>query len=563
MPEAPRVGLLRALARRVSDFLVGHPAVATPRPPTTSTHTRATALTFATISRPLPGLALERRAVYLDLREMMRNDPIVQRGLKIIADCTVCLEDETKDGFDWTMALRNERALKVLNDMKARLDLGHEVWQIVFKFVLYGEEFREIVVNDEQLVTAFNSLPSYSVVPRFDALGNRLPGWDQHPEGLTLNRKLSFDEWQVVPFIFGPKQGFFGTGLMSSARRSWRRLQKLEDGLAIARMTRAYDARVHKVPVKPEWNLIKQLEAITNYKHSLTRRRGLDSENNTFLRDDPLTPETDIYIPDDGSKRGGVEVLAAQNMQLMNIEDLRYHQDALLTCLGVPRKYLNLQTKGSPLSDSSITAEDKQFARSLRHNQATLRGGLLVLARWALLFQGFDADELGVGVRMAKINVDDYLIAAKVQMNLAQAAQIFSQTLLVGGLPPELVMDKYMELNDEEKEVFRKFIKEQEADELALLRKEKAMAGARPGRLTTTADGGGGGPQKPTGQGWMGDDDEDVGASAEEIAQTLAKLGMLCQVEMERIGVPFSIGHAERLDHARAVIAEVAATNGV
>jgi hypothetical protein len=544
---AERASLLRRVRVKLAELLIGpQPAPGAAPAPVLTTQTGASDATYASFGDRVWNVSYQRRAVYFDLLDMDRNDPMLHTALSIHADCTVCYEDVAVDGFDWTMTLKNERAQDALDDLKERLNLGAEVWQIVRKFVQFGEEYREVVVDDRNLVVAFNSLPAYQVMPKFDAMGNRLPGWSQRPEQLVGARPIHLDEWQVIPFMWGPRWGYFGTGLMAPARRSWRRLQKLADGMAIARMTRAYDKLVHKVPVEPKWNMAKQYEAIGLYRQNLTKRRSLDQDGNVTLRDDPMTPTTEIFIPDDGSGRGGVETLALQNMQLMNVEDLRFHQDEILTCCRVPRKYLNLVLKGAALGDSSIMAEDIQFARVLRQNQATLRLGLRQLARVALLLRGFDADELGVNVKLAKINVQDYLTQAKVQMNLAQAANVFAQTLLTGGIAPEIVYDRYMQLSDADKEIMRKFQEEQEKDELAALRKEKAEAAKQQpqnGKLPRTNANGGGGAQQglPT---------------AEEVSQVLAKLGMMCQELAEKEGLQFDLTYEDRLAQARDVIAE-------
>lgn len=545
--DPQREGLIRSLTRRIVEFVAGKPATSGPRPLPVSTETGAGDTAYTSFSDRMWQVYYDRRSVYQDLLEMDRNDPVVHTALNVIADCTVCYEDVTVDGFEWTMTLENAAAMKILQDLKTRLDLGQEVWQIVRSFTCFGEEYREIVVDEEGLVQRFKTLPSYQVLPNFDIYGNKQPGWIQRPEGQVPLRKIEFEEWQIVPFSCGAKRGYFGTGLMTPARRSWRRLQKLTDGMAIARMVRAYDMIVHKVPVKPEWDLKKQFEVIKLYRQSITKRKGMGSDGNLYMRDDPLTTSTEIFIPDDGSKRGDVSVLQRQNMQLMNVEDLRYHQDEILCAIRVPRKYLNMVVKGSSLGgDGSTAAEDKQFARSLRQRQASLRAGLLILARRALIFQGYDADELGIGMRMAKINVDDYLHEAKVLFTLSQASQLFSQTLLQGGLPPELVAEKFMQLSDEHKIVLKDFIKEQENDPVVKAMREKAIADAKGGRN--------GVPQTDTG---------DTGPkSAEQIAQALATLGMLAQAEMEHLGIPFNGGYAERLDEARMAIAEIACGNG-
>jgi hypothetical protein len=242
-------------------------------------------------------------------------------------------------------------------------------------------------------------------------------------------------------------------------------------------------------------------------------------------------------------------------MQLMNIEDLKYAQDELLCCIRVPRKYLNLGVTKGALTDGSLTAEDIQFARSLRQDQAVWREGYLLLAHWALLFQGFQAEKLGVGMKVPKISTHDQLQEAKIQFTLAQAAQLFSQTLIQDGLPIEIIADSYMRLNDEDKEILKKFITEKQADMERMARSIAAGEASKPGVKTGLPP-----AQKPSGP---EEDDEDEGQSAEQVAHALAQLQTICRAQMHKLGLdgglPEGLGYQERVESNRQIIAEIAA----
>lgn len=531
-PELGSRGLVATMRRRLAELIAGDKTLPVPRPREETTVTGQVDATFLSVTDRLWNLYYDRRAIYQDLLDMDRNSPLVATGLSIIGECTVCLEDLEIDGFRWKLAKKNERAQKILDQMKSRLDLGQEAFQIVRKFVCFGEEYREVVVDRNGDVVAFNSLPAYSMMPNFDALGNRLPGYVQKPEGMG-QRTIPFDEWQIVAFQYGPKRGmYFGSGLMYPARRAFRRHEKLADGMAIARLVRAYDPFLHRVPVKPDWDEKRVWEKITKYRQAITTKRGIDIDGNATLRADPFASSTDIFIPDDGTKRGGVEVLSRQNMQLMNVEDLMYHQDELLMAIRVPRKYLNMRMKGVSSTSSAIVAEDRQFARMLRGTQACLRSGIYLLGMRQLLIHGFLAEDLGLTVELAKINVQDYLEQAKVSMTEAQAAQLFGQTVLQGGMPWELVGRKYMQLDDADLDLFGKFVVEKQKE---LKAKEDAMAKAAAAGRTGLP----GGKPKPASQ------DADA-PTVKQMAELLAKLGMMAQAEAEALGMTFDIGYTER-----------------
>lgn len=548
--ETERRSLVGEFRRKLAILIAGDTSLPAPRPMRDTTASGCADASYTSFTDRMWNISYERRVIYQDLLDMDRNGPLISTGLSIIADNTVCYEDVDVDGFQWELIKANSKALAVLNSLKQRLQLGQEVWQIVRNFTCFGEEYREMAVDADGLVQTFNSLPAWTILPRFDALGNRVPGFTQRPESMPGIRTIQLDEWQIIPFIDGPRRGWYGTGLMYSARRAFRRHEKMADGMAIARMTRAYDKLIHYVPVRQDWDEKRQQEKVWLYRTAMTKKRGLDSQGNPYMREDPFTVETDIYVPEDGTKRGRVEVLAQQNMQLMNVEDLRYHQDEILAALRVPRKYLNMQNKGQSSTSSAILAEDRQFARMLRQRQAVLRLGLITLGIRALTLQGFRADDLGVCVKMARINVVDFLEAAKVEFTLAQAAQLYSMTLLQGGLPPEILADRYMQLNDEEKEILKNFIVETEKGQEKAEKKAEAQAAARGGRTSTNSNGtsnNGTNSNAPT---------------ATQVAEVLATLGVLCQKTLEEEGSEFNIGYSERKQLALNAIDDIVSTNG-
>lgn len=400
-----------------------------------------------------------RRAIYRDLNDMDQEDGLIHTALDVIADCVTGYEATEVDSFEWELRKSSPQALAILEDLTARLNLGMEAWHITRQFVKFGSEYHEVVLDNRDRIVRFPSLPSYTIVPKTDDRGNQIPGWYQYPDAYLSSQRIEFEGWQIIDFVYGARRGHYGTGLMTSSRRCWKRLEQIHDGMAIARNLRAYDKFEHRVPVKPEWNETRQQTAVQNYKANMTKRKVLDSNGNYRMVNDPMTVETDIYLPEDGTGRGGVKLISSQNVQLANIADVEYHQKILLSATKVPRKFLNLgRGEKGVLTDGSLTAEDIQFARTLRNAQAVLRNGIVRLGSFALFLQGYDARDLGISIRMPKISTTDALQDAKISLNWAQTAQILG--VLLGGLPRELLITHYMGLNEQQQEIIRKFIPE-------------------------------------------------------------------------------------------------------
>jgi Bacteriophage T4-like portal protein (Gp20) len=554
-PSPGRVGLVRQLSAKIASLLTAKDLTVYQQPASQRTSQTGAADTASmSIGHQAWRVAWDRRSIYFDLKEMAQNDPLISTALDVIADCTTGFEDTDADSFEWTMETENEKALKLLNDMKKRCELGPECWQMVHGFVQYGEEYRELVVDDQQIVRAFVSLPCYTVFPKVDARGNRTGGWEQKPEDFYQKAPIQFEEWQIIPFIYGVKRGHWGTGLMLPARRTWKRLVRIEDGMALARLVRSYDRLVHGVPVPQNAPLAQQMEFVREYRKNMLKRRGVDENGNILQRENPFQVETDIFVPQDGTNRGNVDLLESKNNQLQYIEDVLYHQATLISRTKVPAKYLNLTRKSGALTDGGMTAEDIQFARTLRQAQAVLRHGLVRMASYALAMQGYDADLIGVSVNLPKISTEDILKDAKIQFTEAQAAEIFSNILKDREVPWELVAEKYMGLSEDETAMLGKWVDVREK-ERAEIQKKMFELGPPSGALPKAA-------RKPTKEAPRDPDSPALntqeGVPALQLVQVLTNLEMAVANEMERqTNKNYRIGRAERLEQMKERVADV------
>src|SRR5580765_2872766 len=147
--NTPRRGLVATLMNKLNSWVQNRPASNIPRALGSTTETGASDALYASFSDRLWRVRHDRRSIYNDLNEMDLNDPLVATALDVIADCVTGYEDVETDGFEWTMDSVNADAMKLLDDLKSRLQLGSEIWQIVRAFVRNGEEFREVVVEDD------------------------------------------------------------------------------------------------------------------------------------------------------------------------------------------------------------------------------------------------------------------------------------------------------------------------------------------------------------------------------------------------------------------------------
>lgn len=407
-------------------------------------------------------VSYERNQVHRDMHRMDSDDEIACFAFSTIASRAVGMEDPTLDSFEVTVQAAETTDDEVpdtttteaqveINRLIKRLDLRQESWQIVRAFVKWGNEFREVIIGpDGSDIVGFAQRPEHTMWPNTDPNGNRVPGYKQIPEHTpTSGASINFAEWEVIHFAFGEKDGYLGTPLLKCARKNWKRLNIAEDSTAVARLIRAFMKIIHKVPVSPDWGPEEQRNAIQLYKDQMTKMPLFDQGTGTMDQTDwPTTVQTDLYIADDGSKRGGVEMLDPENAQLQNISDIRYFLDRFITGTTIPKRYFPFEGSVPKLSEGGGQAEDKNFACTLMFCQMVLKAGYAKLFDRQLILKGLDPSRFRYVMRMGDINTTDQLRVAQTQAALAGAME-----RLLGRYPElrehvDVILQEYTRMSD-------------------------------------------------------------------------------------------------------------------
>lgn len=396
-----------------------------------------------------------RKNVYQDIERMDNEDETVAAALDIIADCSLSFSETAGSVFRITSD--DATVQNILTEFSRRVDLPNEIWQIVRDMVKHGNEFREVIIDRQKMhIIALKQTVSYHLWPNTNEMGDKISGWlvREDRDIYTSQAGKLLAEWQLCPFIFGSKRGFLAVPPLASARRNWLRLSKIEDSMAIARLVRAYDKLVHRIPVKVENSRDEIMARIRSYKDAMSKRRMLDTESTEA----PLDVNSDFFIPDDGTGRGGVSILSSNNAQLTNLNDLIYHREKLLTRLQVPVTYLQIISaqKSHVASQGKKAGVDIQFARMLRRVQRCLESGLRRACDLELLLHGVEPKDGLYTIHMTQIDTQDMKDAAETELTFAQAAVYFVEAF--GMLPPELLADKFMVLSPDQQKLMDKFL---------------------------------------------------------------------------------------------------------
>lgn len=432
-------------------------------------------------------------ATWRDLAHMDENDGYVSTALDTIADAALGVE---RGGVKYlqqpfTIQVRKPRdetdidleaIPRIINDMCKRLDLHEqELWQIGRATIQFGNEFREVIIDDNIMspyqqeggggtfdeplsgcITRFDHRPSWQLWPKFDEKGNRIEGYTQKGRFQGKEQAIEFQEWQIVQFKVGKCARGKGSGLFMNVRRDWKKLQYLEEGLILARITRAYPKLVHKVPVAVQAAGDPEMvqAQIRNYQDSITRKRQAQSTagkvDSAF---NPTDVTTDYYVskffylqPGAAPIETDIQVLEGSATHITDITDILHIRDKIITRSRVPRRYLGIEEKaGSSPQNASSDSEDVQFARVVRTLQRALTAGLKKLFNMELHLNGVLATDDDYDIVWSPISTMDKLTRADIMVKLGQAA-LQLQQVFDGGLTVDFLVRHVLEFQDRDQD---------------------------------------------------------------------------------------------------------------
>lgn len=409
----------------------------------------------------------DRKSVFTDIERMLNEDELVSTAVDIVADRALGNTD-ARQSFkkkikrtSFAVSSSNPEVKRIIDNLNRRLGIERDIWQIIHEFYPQGNCFREVIIDRKSTpmkIKGFKQTISYQIWPKVNEHGDKLPGWLVITDQDVASQKgKELEEWQIVPFIYGVKKGFLAIAPLASARRNWQRLTSMEDGMVTARSLRAYDKVVHRIPVKETWQTTEIMATIKRYKDAITKRKLVASDGSLASVDNPLAVDTDYFLPDDGTGKGGVSILTANNAQLGNLNDVLYAREKLIARLKVPTSYLQLTSaQKTHITGGGTSNADIAFAFTLQRVQDVVIEGLSRLYDMELMFNGIAPEEELYTIELAPIIPKDRVEDANIELTYAQAAVYFVEAF--GALPADLIADKFMQLNREQQEMMDTFL---------------------------------------------------------------------------------------------------------
>ena len=341
------------------------------------------------------------KLMYRDV-DLMDACPEIGTALDIISEeaCPI-----TSDGQMLKIYSRSNRVKSILEDLFVnRLHIYTELPMIARHVCKYGNTFELLNIDKDNGVMGWMMMPVYEVDREENGYSASYTtsftnSTDIRPDEVRFiwrghNGDNPYRNWQVAHFRLLEDSFFlpYGVSMLHKARRSWRMWSMMEDAMLIWRLDKAIERRVFKIYVGgiDDADVPAYVNQIAdNFKRTPIVDPGTGQID---LRKNFIDVSGDFFIPvrrEDAPTP--IENLASPNSEVQ-MQDIEYMQNKMLTAMRVPKTFLNFQEaqgKGQNLSYMDI-----RFSRMINRIQQFLLMELNKIAMIHLYVMGL-GDEIG------------------------------------------------------------------------------------------------------------------------------------------------------------------------
>lgn len=334
-----------------------------------------------------------RAARYRDFDAMDNSD--IAAMLDAVVDAVLTFED-VSTGRGFKIESDDTKVQELLNRAVKQADLQQLAEEVLRDMLKYGDAFVEPLFAGPELVGAQTYQPSEIYVTRDDK-GQLAKGKDDdgHPVAYQQKKNGSvvcgWNPWELIHFKFAPSRKllYSRVSLLDSLRVDWRKLQLVEQGMVVARVTRAYPRRVHYVDVTGK-DRVEQEDVLKKYITRMTKRQyGRKPVNDDGF---PIVDVSDdLFIttgydtgPDNKPypKLNKTEIEDPATAGLSELADVIYLRQKLWS--QVPSDVVGIKRN----TTTDLDSQDIAFTRLLRRCQTQLERGLRAIFDQVLLANG-------------------------------------------------------------------------------------------------------------------------------------------------------------------------------
>lgn len=399
------------------------------------------------------GVAGDRRSSYQDYAVMERESPIVCSALDAIADTAVSgSEGEAEDAyqvqFDEDEGAPPKGVESAIADLEKRLKIKSNARRTIRDLCHVGDFFEEQVIDPSTMsIVELKPLSPDSIVVVPDELREESddPKFRQYDTSGKIIAE--FQPWQVVQYAhMASRLDVYGRSALYSARRKYRQLQMIEDGMVINRITRSSNHYVWQVPVG-DMDPKAAAKYVTDYMSARKRYRRIDPRTGKMIiTRNIIDDDVDFAVPV-GTKVGTGSVTSITGQAgIDKIDDVMFFLKQLIGALRVPAAYLGFEedTNGKQV----ITTIDVAFARTVRSYQKAYGVGIRQVYDTELALKKYRQDSLSYSLVFPAIGTVDEMRRWQVELLKTQVAQVLKSTGLV--TDDEYLLRKIVEVEEDE-----------------------------------------------------------------------------------------------------------------
>jgi hypothetical protein len=428
----------------------------------------------------LPEIEINRKRRYAQY-ERMDDYPEITAAFDIYSD-----ESTQKDTQNRRWRIESDSTIVVdeVEKLFTKLKLKDKYWDIVRNTVKYGDCFTELIadinrpeeglrrvkiLNPNYIIRVENA---YGYLERFLQEIPEKTSLDAAPEPFQkIEKYIELDKNQIVHFRLhtsDPKFYPYGKSIASAAISIFRSLKLMEDAMLVYRLARAPERRIFYIDVG-QLPTSKAESFIEDVKQRYKKEKFYANDK-IDGRYNPLAADEDYFVPVRGNAGTKIETLPG-GQNLGEVDDVKYFRDKLLATMKIPKDYI-VEFDKSPERKANLAQLDVKFARTIVRVQECICAGLESIAKRHLKLKGFPP-LLIQKMEISLPDPSDIFTKRKLEIDEAKA-RVVQAVVGTGLFPTETIYKELYDMNDQEIEVTKKKLKEEQKEQME--QQEQQMA---------------------------------------------------------------------------------------
>jgi len=389
-------------------------------------------------------LEQKRAAMYDDYRRMYKECVLARRALNVTVDNVFVAKEG--DEKTWEVKSDDSSVQNVLEGLDKRVEMEDWLPKYVRATLKNGDGMHERVADQAASIVRLKWLDPKYVKRNEDKYGRLDSQRAFTMQDETGQVYAEFMYWQVGHTRFDHEiENRYGSSFFVTARRPWRQIEMMKDGVIIRRLTRASKRYSYIVPFPAGTHPDEQKKIIEQMKDSVRRTKFVDSDGKLDIRKRPALDDEDIWLAQVGDNQVKVEMFDPGGMN-DNLLDIKFFNDEIVVSLGVPPAHLGLdkEVRGR----AHLGWVDINFARLLRAVQKMAAGvqrGVYDLQLALLGMKTVDKDQYRIVY--PPISFVDEKLKLEVEQLKWEVASNARATL---GIPTRWLLEKVVGLSEDE-----------------------------------------------------------------------------------------------------------------